>query len=215
MSLALTIFIVLVVAVLAVIGSFRDTRRGLLALLGTLFGAILVEFWGPRLGVWLAGALGGEQQRMGFIANSLMFLWGALVVGYGGSLLLGRARERATLPQRLASAALGLLNGVLIVGFLLRYATGQLPDFAAMVRATPAAAIVHDGLPPLFLGLASAATLLALVRGVVGMFSKRPAPAQPAPSAQPAQPPVAGAPAAGAERRVDDRNVLNKINRQM
>lgn len=206
MSLALTIFIGLVVVVLGLIGYFRDARRGLLALLGTLLGAILVDFWGGPAGAWLSRSIGGDPQRNTFVVSSLIFLWGALIVGYGGGLLLGRLKDRLALPQRLVSVLLGLLNGVLIVGFLLRYAVVQQPGFAAMVKATPAASIIHDGLPLLFLGLAAAVTLLALVRAIVGLAGRRPAPAA-APSAAPSQPA-----APGAERRLDDRGVLNKVN---
>ena len=206
MSLALTIFIGLVVVVLGLIGYFRDPRRGLLGLLGTLLGAILVDFWGGPAGAWLSRSIGGDPQRNTFVVSSLIFLWGALLVGYGGGLLLGRLKGRPALPQRLVSLLLGLLNGILIVGFLLRYAVVQQPGFAAMVKATPAAGIIHDGLPLLFLGLAAAVTLLVFVRAIVGLAGRRPAPVAPAPGTTPPQP------SSGADRRIDDRGVLNKVN---
>jgi uncharacterized membrane protein required for colicin V production len=214
MSLALSICIALVIVVLGVLGYARDIRRGLLALLGTLGGAALVEFWGARWGAALAGGLLGDQQRTTFIANSLLFLWGALIVGYGGALLLGRSAERATVVQRLPGALLGLLNGVLVVGFLLRYASEQQPTFAAMVAATPAAQLIHDWLPVLFLVIAAGATLLMLVRGLVALLSHRVAPASPPPAPEGASPssPGSGGSAASPAQRVDDRGVLGKVN---
>jgi hypothetical protein len=210
MALALTIFIALVIVVLGVIGYVRDPRRSLLALLGTLFGALLVEFWGAQWGAALSARFSGDPQRATFIVNCLVFLWGALIVGYGGAVLLGRSKERPAVPQRLASALLGALNGVLIVGFLLRYAAIQQPGFAALVQADPVARVIHAGMPLLFLGLAAAVTLLVIVRGIVRLFSRRPGPPPP-PTSAPSQPSPSGA-SGGPGQRVDDSSVLNKIN---
>jgi hypothetical protein len=213
MSLALTISIALAPVVLGLVGYALDTRRGLFALLGTLMGAQLAEFWGARWGAALAGGLAGEPLRATFIMNCVIFIWGALLVGYGGGVLLGRLKDRPTFPQRLGGALLGVLNGALFAGFLLRYATAQETDFAATVRATPVANILRDGLPLLFLGLAAAITLLALARSISGLVGRRaapvPAPSAPTPASASA---AAPAPAAGPERRVDERDVLNKVN---
>src|SRR5215216_2347908 len=112
MALALTIVIALVLVVLGLIGYLRDLRRSLLALLGTLVGAILVNFWGDQWGAALAGRfVNGDVQRVTFYVNCVVFLWSTLVVGYGGGILLTRAKDRP-LPQRLTSALLGLVDGV-------------------------------------------------------------------------------------------------------
>jgi hypothetical protein len=212
MSLALSICIALVIVVLGVVGYVRDTRRGLLALLGTLGGAALVDFWGARWGAGLAGGMLGDAARATFIVNCLLFLWGTLIVGYGGALLLGRPAARPILTQRMASALLGLLNGVLVVGFLLRYASAQQPNFAATVAATPVARYIHDWLPLLFLGIAAGATLLMLVRAVVGLLSHRVAPAAIPPKPESPPSPAGPSSSAASPPRVDDRNVLGKIN---
>jgi hypothetical protein len=213
MPLALTIFIALVVVVLGAIGYARDLLRSLLALLGTLFGALLVEFWGAQWGAALASRLGTTPQLRGFIVSCLIFLWGALSVGYGGGVLLGRSKNRPLVPQRLASALLGLLNGVLIVGFLLRYAFAQQPGFAALVTADAVAAAIYSGLPLLFLGLALAVTLLVVARGLVGLVGRR---AAPAPSSAGANTPLPTRSAASTpDRRVDEQGVINKIDRQL
>lgn len=217
MALALTIFIGMVVLVLGLIGYFRDPRRGMLALFGTLGGAALVSFWGTQWGQSLASRfVGGDPQRITFIVSCVVFLWSALLVGYGSGMLLSRPKS-LSFQQRLSSALLGILNGVLIVGYLLRYATEQQTSFAATVRSNPVASILHDGLPLLFLGLAVVVTLAVLVRGVANLFGGRAAPAAPPPSAaKPATSPAPAASAASAstERRIDDRGVLDKIKRQ-
>src|SRR4051812_10322091 len=113
----------ILVALLGVVGFRRDVRRGVLALAGTLLGAIVVGFWAAPWGQALASRfVGGDIQRLTFIVSCLIFVFSTLVVGYGGGLLLG-AKERGPFPRRLASALLGLLDGVLIVGYLLRFAT--------------------------------------------------------------------------------------------
>src|SRR5262245_45871189 len=118
MELAFTIVVALVLAVLGLVGYIRELRRGLLALIGTLVGALLVDFWAAPWGQSLASRfVGGDAQRLTFIVSCVLFLWGALFVGYGGGLLLHRPKERPPFQRRLVGALLGGLNGVLIVGF--------------------------------------------------------------------------------------------------
>src|SRR5215213_5211498 len=122
MPLAFTIIIALVLLV-----------RGLLALIGTLAGASLVSFWAAPWAQALSGSfLGGDTQRLIFIVSCALLLWSALVVGYGGGMLLTRTKDRLPFQQRLAGALLGLLNGVLIVAFLLRFAITSQPSLATI-----------------------------------------------------------------------------------
>lgn len=210
MALALTIVIGLVLALLGFVGYVRDLRRGMLALLGTLVGAILVNFWGDQWGAGLASRfVNPDVQRITFYVNYAVFLWCALVVGYGGGVLLSRVKERS-LQQRLVGALLGLVNGVLIVGFLLRFATAKQPSLAPLIQANPVAKIVHDGLPLLFLALAAITTLLVLGRAAIRLFS-RGAP-QPVPIKL-VEPKPASAPAASpaGEKRIGEADVLKKV----
>src|SRR5205085_4691862 len=106
-----------------------------------------------------------------------------LFVGYGGGVLFGRGQERPSFARRLAGALLGLLNGALIVGYILRFATNKNPSFAQTVQATPLARAFHDGLPLLFLGVAVVVALVVAVRGLLlAVGSGRPA--KPAASAK-------------------------------
>jgi uncharacterized membrane protein required for colicin V production len=210
MPLAFTIIIALVLVVLGLVGYIRDLRRGLLALIGTLAGASLVSFWAAPWAQGLAGSfIGGDTQRLIFIVSCALLLWSALVVGYGGGMLFPRPKDRLSFQQRLVGALLGLLNGVLIVAFLLRFAITSQPSFAAIIQSSPLAKILFDSLPLLFMGLVIAATLAVLVRMVVLFTTRRAPPATPA--GTPASTPAATSTSAPTQR-INDRDVLDKVN---
>ena len=211
MALALTVVIGLVLVVLGFVGYVRDLRRSLLALLGTLVGAILVNFWGDLWGASLASRfVNADVPRITFYVYDAVFLWSVLVVGYGGGILLNRAKDRPV-PLRLVSALLGLVNGVLIVGFLLRFASAKQPGYAEAIQAHALAKLIHDGMPLLFLAVAGLITIMVIVRAVVGLLNRgvTPPPQRPA-EPKPASPP-ASSPGAPAEKRLADQDVLKKV----
>jgi hypothetical protein len=192
-------------ALLGYVGFRRDLRRGVMALAGTLLGAILVGFWGDSWGQSLATRLGGSPQRMAFVASSLGFVLTVLIIGYGGGLLLG-SQERAPFPRRLAAALLGILNGALVAAYLLRFGTLADAGFSEEVQAWAPARVLHDGLPLLFLGVAGVAAALVLVRGLI-VFANRDRLPPPRPTV--AQPQPGTAPASS---RVGAADVLDKVN---
>ncbi|HEU5103093.1 MAG TPA: CvpA family protein [Roseiflexaceae bacterium] len=209
MALAFTIVIVLVLVLLGLVGYIRDSRRGLVALIGTLAGALLVDFWAAQWGQALASRfVGADPQRITFVVSCALLLWGVLLIGYGGGMQLARPKERAVFAQRLAAALLGVLNGVLIVAFLLRFAVASQPAFVATIQASPIARLLYDGLPLLFLSAAAISTLVVLARGVVLVATRRPAPAAPAASSAAAPAVTSSTPT----QRIDDRDVLDKVN---
>src|SRR5262245_24174463 len=187
MALVIPIVALLVLVVFGLVGYWRDTRRGVLALAGTLLGAILVGFWGDLWGQDLAKRfVGGDPRTLTFIVNCALFLFAVLLVGYGGGLLLRRGKERPSFPQRLVGTLLGLLNGALIVGYVLRFATIKHPAAAETLLNTLVARVFHDGLPLLFLAVALLIAALVLVRGLLLIAgvggTAPPAPAKPAAS---------------------------------
>jgi hypothetical protein len=198
-------------ALLGYVGFRRDLRRGVMALAGTLLGAILVGFWADAWGQSLAARLGGSPERMTFVASSLGFVLTVLIIGYGGGLLLG-PKERAPFPRRVAAALLGILNGAVITAYLLRFGTLADAGFSEEVQAWMPARLLHDGLPLLFLGVAGVTAALVLVRGLIAFANRdrlpplRPTPAQ---SQSAAQPQPAAAPPPG---RVGAVDVLDKVN---
>jgi hypothetical protein len=214
MALKITIGAALaLMALLGYVGFRRDLRRGVMALAGTLLGASLVGFWGEQWGQSMADRFGGDPQQIAFIVNSLVFLFSVLLVGYGGGLLLGPS-ERASFPRRLAGALLGMLNGALITGYLLRFGTERNPSAREAIGDWLPARAVHDGLPLLFLGFTLAVGLLVLMRAVIKFGGReRPAPARL--SAEERKPAASTTGATPTTAPVDDHDVLNKVNDAM
>lgn len=179
MSLALTIALAVTILTPALVGFWRDPRRGVLALAGTLLGATLAGFWAGPWGESMARSVGGEPAVDGLFISLALLLGGALLIGYGAGDLLPPPPAKPTMPRRLLGMLLGLLNGVLLAGYALRYATLSSPAFAEELIGVPLAEAVRDGLPLLFLALAAALALIILARRVVFML-RRPRPAAPA-----------------------------------
>ncbi len=190
MALALTLAVAVAIFVPALVGYWREPRRGVVALAGTLLGATLADFWAARWGRDLARSLGGDESALTFVLSAALLAASALVIGYGGGVLLPPGRGRPGVPARLLGALLGLLNGGLIAGYTLRYSAAASPGFAAEMRTIPLAEIVHDGLPLFFLGLAAVLATMIIVRRVIQLARRpRPQPAPAAAAAQPAPPP--------------------------
>lgn len=221
MALAITIVVTLVLVLLGLVGYWRDTRRAVVAIAGTLIGALMVGFWGEPWGQQLAQRMvDGNPRTLTFVISCALFLFCALVVGYGGGVLFGRAKEPPAFSQRLANTFLGLLNGALIIGYVLRFATAQQPEsnFTALVQNTPLVRIFHDGLPYLFLILAGGVGALVLVRGALQAVSGRRVvvpPSSTRPTTATTSPAAKDLPASAnaAPRAIDDRDILDKINR--
>jgi len=195
---------VALMVLLGVVGFRRDLRRGVLALAGTLLGAIMAGFWAAPWSQGLAGRFAdGASPRLLFAISSLIFLFCALLVGYGGGLLLG-PKERAPLPRRIAGALLGILNGALLAAYLVRFASSGDAGLRELIQAWPPTRALHDGLPLLFLLVTAGLALLIVVRALI-VFAGRDRARKP--SGAPTKPATSAAPS-----RVDDRDVLNKIN---
>ncbi|HWQ12478.1 MAG TPA: CvpA family protein [Roseiflexaceae bacterium] len=193
MATTLTIALAVVIVVPALVGYWRDPRRGMLALAGTLLGATLADFWAARWGQELAASLGGKPRVLALFTGYGALALGALLIGYGAGELLPPPPARPSLPRRLLGALLGLLNGVLIAGYVLRLAAETDAGFEQELRGVALARLVLDGLPLLFLALAAVLAALILARRMlllIRQLAARPAPPpqQPTPPAAPPQP---------------------------
>ncbi len=183
MSLSpLAIVSIVGVLVLTFVGSTRDLRRGVLALAGTLLGASFVYTWSDwinqRTAVWFEG---GSPQRWSLALHLLAFGGTVLVVGYGGSLLFNKAAQMK-MRERTTTTLLGLLNGLLIVAYALRFAAQANDNMLPIIEESQWTRWLHDGLPYLLLAIPLVVFTIILVRGIMAL---RNAPAaKPAPQGQ-------------------------------
>src|SRR5512145_1367088 len=165
MSLAILIGATIVLFVLGLLGYWRDIRHSVTALTGTLLGAVQVEFWGEIWGQDLARRLGNSDVAgVTFVVSSSIFLLTALIVGYGSSLFIYQTEEPSTFTHRLVGVLLGLLNGIVIIGYVLRFATSKNSGFAAIVHNTPLAREIHNSLPSLLLAVTLIIAISVVVR---------------------------------------------------
>lgn len=141
--------IALMIIVPGAVGVRHGVYRGFLTLVGTLLGAVLVDVMQPHVLAWVDRAL--RVERPGVViwwVQSVAFLAVALIVGYGGNVLV----RQETIPIRhdwrdmLLGFLLGALNGAVIVSYLLNYARG-LPEsygIAPLVASSLVVQIVRD-----------------------------------------------------------------------
>lgn len=150
--MVLTIVIIIFLILPGLVGMFRDIRAGFLTMIGTLVAAALVDLWhkawAEKLNDWLKDS---SPSTWTWVVTTLIFLLVALIVGYGSSTFLKPPLdfERRLLKERLSAALLGLLNGALIVSYLIRYArdTIQDEDVQAMLEMTFLARMLYEWLP--------------------------------------------------------------------
>lgn len=221
--MVLTILSVATLGLLGLFGLVRGVRRGLIAVAGTLLGAVLIDLWQVRWSDWLRTQM--EQPAWAtFLLTAAIFLLVALLVGYGGSLLLPRdpKAKGPGLLDRLLGAFVGALNGALIISYLLRYARQNWPGGQAedLIAGSLVAGVLDAWLAWFILAMVATTMIFVTLRGTVriSMALSRPAPAPiparpgpyaaPAPKAPPAQQPPAP-PQTVAEQ---DKRVLDKID---
>ena len=196
MPIALTIAIAVTILVPAFVGYWREPRRGVLALSGTLLGATLADFWAARWAGDIARNTGWEQPTLTFVISATLLITSALLIGYGSGVLLPPATH-TPVPRRLLGALLGLLNGGMLAGYMLRYASASSPGFAEELLTIPLADLVRSALPLFFLGLAVVLALMIVGRRVL-QFARRARPRR-APPTQPLSQPPAATPAASVQ----------------
>lgn len=197
---------VVLIVWLAFIGFRRGLRRGIMTLAGSLLGAIMVNFWGEQWGFYLAERfIGARQEQVIFFVSSFVFLTCALIIGYGGGIMLGK-KERGPFSRQLASLVLGAVNGTLITSYLFRFGVAHNDGMLELINFWPPTRWLYQGLPLLFLVVTVGSTLLILVRLLLSLSkqwaaasaaaSAAPKPAQkpaPKPAAAPASKPAAQA----------------------
>lgn len=153
-----------VIVALGVLGAWRGLRReALVTMAGIVPGALLGYFWNEDWGRDLP-----DGQRGLILLASLFFV--TLVLGYGSAVLLRRHRPAGW--ERVAGAAVGLLNGVLLAAFSLRHVQAYFYGGAAEspLRASLPAAILMDYLPWLFAALVVLFFIAVVAVGLTRLF---------------------------------------------
>lgn len=224
--MTLTISVAVVLGLLGLLGLFRGVRRGIVALAGTLLAAVLVDLWQEPWAEWVRTSLRPEQPALPtFVLTAAIFLTVALLIGYGGSLLLPRPPADApplSLLDRLLGALVGALNGALIVSYLLRYAAELWAgdELAAQVSGSVLAGVLDSWLPWFILALVGTTAVFVLLRASVRIsraLRAKPAPAAVPAGGKPATKPAEQTGAAGQPRSVAeaDRRVSDKISQAL
>lgn len=164
MGLTVTLGVCIVLA--GLLGLARGVRQGLLALAGTILAAALVDLWSAPIADWVRGTFGPEQPTITVFASVAgLFLLASAGIGYGAGALLPPA-ARSDLLDYVVGALVGLLNGALIVSYLLRYALDLWGGGAAagLIAGAPIAGLLVRWLPWVLLAMVGGTGVLILVR---------------------------------------------------
>jgi uncharacterized membrane protein required for colicin V production len=169
-AMVLTIVTAATLGILGLFGLFRGVRRGLIAVAGTLLGAVLIDLWQARWSNWLRTQM--EQPAWAtFLLTAAVFLLVALLVGYGGSLLIPRdpKAKGPGLFDRFLGAFVGALNGALIMSYMLRYANQNWPggEAATMIADSVVASLLDAWLPWFILAMVLSTTVFVMLRGTM------------------------------------------------
>jgi hypothetical protein len=124
---ALDLPVAVVLIMFIPIGLWRGALREWIACAGCALGLLLGEAAGARWGEGFAHLLNMDPQLGGFTIGTVFFLASALVIGYGGGVALPY-RPDLSWPNRALGALLGLGNGFLVIGGLLRLMQERLFD---------------------------------------------------------------------------------------
>ncbi len=151
MNLIYDVLLLSVPVVLTLLGFYRGIQREALTLTGILLGALLGEWWAPTWATSSATRFNQNQQVLQVLIADGLLLLTAIFVGYGGALLLPSRRTLAKGMGRTYGAILGGLNGMFLIGVLLRNAARALPEQRPIVAETRLGPILAERLPLLTL----------------------------------------------------------------
>lgn len=115
-SLVLDAFLVLILLMIVPIGFFRGGLREVCTAAGLLLGVLLAEQWAGRWGGWISDRAGIDEGATRFAVAVAVLVLAAGVVGYGSSAAFS---YRPGPGGRLYGGYLALLNGILLIGFLI------------------------------------------------------------------------------------------------
>lgn len=167
----------LIIVVMGFLGMRRGVYRGFVTLGGTLLGAVLIDVMQPNLTEWVQMNLRVESP--GVIIwwiKALVFLAVALVIGYGGNVLVrsGSIPIKHDWRDMVVGGLLGALNGAVIVSYLLYYARA-LPSnsgVASIIALSPIVHVARDWLAWFMLTVVIGLTLVIMIRIAINVLKR-------------------------------------------
>ena len=204
MSVVLDGVLLALVVVFAALGVGRGIQREAVTLIGILLGAVLAEMWSPVWAITNAARFNQDVAGTQALIALALVLGCAIFIGYGGALLLPSRRQLAQGRARVFGGIAGAINGLLLLGFVLRYATPKIePAPVPLFATTRIGSLLIQRLPTLLLFGALAGVAIVLVRLIQRLLVKihgKAAQTATKPAAKPAAKPVTAAakPAAAA-----------------
>ena len=204
-----------------VLGALRGIRTGLLALAATLLGFIVSGYWGDAWATQISEQYSFDARSFSFALSAILLLGPALIIGYGGGNILPRASTLKPV-YRVIGAVLGMLNGLLQAGFLLRYASTLYPDFLTQLKAIPGMLWIHDGPPIVALIVAGLGIFIVVIQSLLQALKAKPKSTPASPLAQPnatvrLAPSSADTslPSNAEQRQVNQASALDKVNKAL
>ena len=199
MSVVLDGMLLALLVVFAALGVGRGIQREAMTLIGILLGAVLAEMWSPVWAITNAARFNQDVAGTQALIALALLLGCAIFIGYGGALLLASRRQLAQGRARVFGGIAGAINGLLLLGFVLRYATPKIePAPVPLFATTRIGSLLIQRLPTLLLFGALAGVAIVLVRLIQRLLVKIHGKSSEAATKPAAKPVTAAKPAAAA-----------------
>lgn len=157
-SLTLDAFIILIVLLLAVLGFVRGGLREICTAAGLLFGVAMVSQWAAPWGDWLARSVDVDPGAARFLMAVCILTVTTMICGYGAASAFA---YRPGPGGRMYGALLGMLIGILFVGYIINFVSVYLLDgrYPDVVRSAYIARALSVGIEWVLLGVAGVVVL--------------------------------------------------------
>jgi len=157
-SLTLDAFIILIVLLLAVLGFVRGGLREICTAAGLLFGVAMVSQWAAPWGDWLARSVDVDRGAARFLMAVCILTVTTMVCGYGAA---SAFVYRPGPGGRMYGALLGMLIGILFVGYIINFVSVYLLDgrYPDVVKSAYIARALSVGIEWVLLGVAGVVVL--------------------------------------------------------
>lgn len=166
--------IIAAVAVFAAIGFIRGVQREVFATAAILGGWAMASSWTDRWAGDLADLIQVTDKTAGFIVTTALVLGALVILGWGGGSAVGAYANGS--GQRLAGAALGGINAVLLANYAITTFSDYLADVSdiRVIDESRIAKLVRDDYNYLLAGGMGIALLLTVLALAIGRSMPKP-----------------------------------------